>query len=390
MPVDFNRLGNSYRYKPGGMKDFRLFDISDFVMDEDFIRWVHNDRKDANDFWNNWLAENPHKHMVLAEARRIVESIGKEQRRVSTFEINTEVERLLSTIRDQPVQTIESPVVRIEKTFKRKWWYAAAAFVLVASTLVLYFSNLAPKAQPQFAYSVITGSKKLVENINTSEKAIKLQLPDGSTVQLGANSRISYANNFDSAVTRDVYLSGEAFFIVAKNPARPFRVFANEVVTKVLGTSFAVRSFEKDTVIQVLVKTGKVSVYTQVNADAKEMALPNQLGGIILTPNQKLLYQKSKEKFEKVLLENPTRIQPVSIEEKMLYEDAPLATVFAQLSDYYGIGIVYDNEVMKNCTVTADLRNEPFYRKVELICKAVGASYGVMDGQVVIQANGCD
>ena len=91
-------------------------------------------------------------------------------------------------------------------------------------------------------------------------------MPDESTVELAANSRIAYANNFDSAGTRDVYLSGEAFFKVTKNPCRPFRVFANEIVTKVLGTSFSVRSFEKDTVIQVTVRTGKVSVYSQAVA----------------------------------------------------------------------------------------------------------------------------
>ncbi len=65
------------------------------------------------------------------------------------------------------------------------------------------------------------------------------------------------------ATNRDVYLSGEAFFEVTKNPDRPFRVFANEIVTKVLGTSFTVRSFENDTTIQVIVRTGKVTVYSQ-------------------------------------------------------------------------------------------------------------------------------
>ena len=45
------------------MKDYRLFDISDFVIDEDFIRWVHRGKAD-DDFWNHWLKQNPGKHMV--------------------------------------------------------------------------------------------------------------------------------------------------------------------------------------------------------------------------------------------------------------------------------------------------------------------------------------
>jgi type II secretory pathway component GspD/PulD (secretin) len=72
------------------------------------------------------------------------------------------------------------------------------------------------------------------------------------------------------------------------------------------------------------------------------------------------------------------------------YEDAPLEDVFNELVTDYGINIVYDSDLVKKCTVTADLRNETFYRRLDLICRAVGARYQVIDGQVVIQANGCE
>ena len=123
-------------------------------------------------------------------------------------------------------------------------------------------------------------------------------MPDQSSVELFPNSRIAYANDFDSTGTRDIYLSGQAFFTVTKNPSRPFRVFANEIVTKVLGTSFLVKSFDKDSTIKVTVKTGKVSVYSQ--SAIEETTIPNRLGGILLTPNQELVYQKEEKKFQKV------------------------------------------------------------------------------------------
>jgi ferric-dicitrate binding protein FerR (iron transport regulator) len=372
------------------MKDFRLFDISDFVMDEDFIRWVNERKKADNDFWDSWLNQHPDKYMAVTEARRILESIGTEHRVISEVEKQGEINRLMRTIRNQSQQA--EPEARVV-TISRKWWYAAATLLLAVASTAVYF--LAKKddgtGSERFSYTAITPSKHLIENINTSGKAITLKLPDGSTVELGANSRISYANNFDSIGTRDVYLSGVAFFTVTKNPARPFRVFANEIVTKVLGTSFIVRSFEKDTTIQVTVRTGKVSVYSQATANAKETSSPNQLGGIILTPNQKLVYEKAKQKFQKGLLENPVAVLPEAINQvNVMYEDVSLEKVFSQLSKIYGISIVYDNELLKKCTVTADLRNETFYNKLELICKAVGARYEVMDGQVIIQTNGCD
>ncbi|MEO5563419.1 MAG: FecR domain-containing protein, partial [Chitinophagaceae bacterium] len=273
----------------------------------------------------------------------------------------------------------------------KKWWYAAAATLLIAMAgTAVYFLQHERTSSKRFSYEVVTPAKGLIENVNTSEKSMTVNLPDGSTVELASRSRIAYANDFGNINTRDVYLSGEAFFTVTKNPSRPFRVFANEIVTKVLGTSFRVRSFDKDTIIQVTVRTGKVSVYSQANVDAKETASPNHLGGIILTPNQELVYQKSKEKFQKVLLENPVRVQPEPASQSMVYEDASIEKVFKELSENYGIGIVYDNDLLKTCTVTADLRNENFYNQVVLICKAIGANYEIIDGQVVIQASGCD
>ena len=370
------------------MKDFRLFDISDFVMDEDFIRWVNEKNKAENDFWDAWLGQNPDKYMAVAEARRILESIGTEQNAISEDEKQREIERLMHTIRGH----IHEPEQKARiVTVSKKWWYAAATLLFAIASIAIYFITIQKEETGEFAYAVITPSKRLIENINTSEKAITLKLPDESTVELAANSRIAYANNFDSTGTRDVYLSGEAFFQVTKNPARPFRVFANEIVTKVLGTSFIVRSFEKDTVIQVTVRTGKVSVYSQAAINTKETTSPNQLGGIILTPNQELVYEKSKQKFQKGLLDNPVVILPDSEYQKnMLYEDVSLVKVFAQLSKMYGVNIVYDIDLLKKCTVNGDLRNETFYNQLLLICKAIGARYEIIDGQVVIQASGCE
>lgn len=371
------------------MKDFRLFDISDFVMDEDFIRWVYENKKPDNDFWDNWLSQHPGKYMIVAEARRILESIGTEQNVISEAEKQQEVDKLMHTIRGDAFQPEEkTPVIPVS----RKWWYAAATLMVgIAAAAIYFLSQHKGGIENKSAYTEMISSKHLIESINTSEKPITLRLPDQSTVELEANSRIAYANNFDSTDTRDVYLSGEGFFKVTKNPARPFRVFANEIVTKVLGTSFIVRSFDKDSVIQVTVRTGKVSVYPQASANDKETSAGGQLGGIILTPNQKLVYEKSKQKFQKALLENPVTILPdESNPANMLYEDVSLEKVFSQLSKTYGINIVYDNELLKKCTVTADLRNEAFYRKIDLICKAVGARYEIIDGQVVVQSNGCE
>ena len=374
------------------MKDYRLFDISDFALDDDFIRWVNEGKKADNDFWNNWLALNPDKYMVVAEARKILESIRTDELAISDDERESEINRLLVTIsgKGKSDEVLEQQSqVRSISISKKKWWYAAAAILVGVVGIAGYTFLKGNKDAEPFAYRVVTPSKHLIESVNTSEKPISLKLPDESIVELAPNSRIGYSNNFDSNDTRDVYLSGEAFFKVTKNPARPFRVFASEIVTKVLGTSFIVRSFERDTVIQVTVKTGKVSVYSQAS-EKKNAKSTSQLGGIILTPNQELVYTKSEQKFQKNLLADPTEIAPKPADQDLLYEEVPVEKLFSQLSKSYGINITYDVESLKKCTVTADLRKEPFYRKLDLICKAIGAKYEIIDGQIVILTKGCE
>jgi transmembrane sensor len=370
------------------MKDFRLFDIYDFLMDDDFIRWVREDKNEDNDFWNHWLAQHPDKHLTILEARRVLQTLGHRQAAVNDREREIEVQKLLDTIGGHVGKT-KTRVLPVSRY--KNWWYAAAVlFIALAATVSgLIVSRDNNTTVGKFDYATVIPSKQLIENVNTSGKPVKLVLPDESTVELGAGSRIAYANNFDSSGTRDVYLLGEAFFRVIKNPSRPFRVLANEIVTKVLGTSFTVRSFDSDSIIRVTVRTGNVSVYSQANTRIAETTLPNQLGGIILTPNQELVYKKSNREFKKTLLQDPVAITPTVDEKIMVYDDTPLEKVFAQLSRAYGINIVYDDDLLKKCAVTADLRSEPFYRKLDLICKAIGASYEIIDGQVVIQSNGC-
>lgn len=367
------------------MKDFRLFDITDFVMDEDFVRWVYERRPEDEAAWRAWLTRNPDKHLVVAEARNILESIYIALPAITAQEIQQETDRLLQTIHQQPVPK-PAKVTRM----KARTWYAAAAILIACITGGLYFfSNTKANNKEPFTWENMTASRQLIENVNTSDKPVTIALPDGSAISLAPGSRIGYANHFDSTDNRDVYLSGEAFFEVTKNPDRPFRVFANEIVTKVLGTSFTVRSFENDTTIQVIVRTGKVTVYSQAVTNTRRSATDHKPGEVILTPNQQLVYEKTGHKFQKVLLDDPLLIVSKVTEQKMEYEDASLIGVFNELSRAYGIGIVYDNDLLEKCTVTADLKNETFYHKLDLICTAIGASYEVIDGQVVIQSNGC-
>jgi len=377
------------------MKDFRLYDIADFVMDEDFIRWVQ--RKDPIDnlFWENWLEDNPSRHLIIAEARQIVEFIQLEQQPISTADVQAEVAQLLTTIhqskkKDEPGAGTEMRLLPASPKKRIRIVLLSGAATAAAAVIILLIINGLPRVtHPNKGLTPMTlapSASSLTEKDNTSDKPLSFPLPDGTTISLSPGSRISYPNKFATSATRDVYLSGEAYFAIAKNPAKPFRVLTGELITRVLGTTFCIRGFEKDTVIRITVHTGKVSVSSQSPVEGVRESSPD---GLIVSPNQQLVYLREVKKFQKILVEKPAFVVPDTVDHSMVYEDTPVEKVFEQLGRYYGINIVFDNELLSKCTVTADLANEPFYHKLDLICKAIGASYEIVDAQVVIQSNGC-
>ncbi|HEY6899714.1 MAG TPA: FecR domain-containing protein [Puia sp.] len=356
------------------MKDFRLYDIADFVMDEDFIRWVQLKDPVDNGFWENWLAQNPARHLIVAEARQIVEFIQLDQRSIPAAEVQAEIGNVLQTIQQSKKKAGPDLESGPDLSPRRKRIYLSLAMA-AAIILLLVITGIPRITRPQTvsqASSADALPTAFAEKSNLSDKAISFELPDGSTIKLSPHSALRYPRIFTASGSRDVYLSGEAYFSIARNPTHPFRVITGELTTRVLGTTFCIRSFEKDTTISITVHTGKVSVE-----------------GMIVTPNQQLVYHREVKKFQKILVEKPLFVVPDTVDRSMVYEDKPVQQIFDQLGKYYGISVVYDSELLSKCTVTADLSNETFYHKLDLICKAIGANYEIVDAQVVIQTNGC-
>jgi len=98
-----------------------------------------------------------------------------------------------------------------------------------------------------------------MENIQTTSSQRQVTLPDGSTVYLNSNSHLKYPKVFGK-YERKVTLSGEGFFKVTKNPLKPFIVETQSARIKVLGTSFNVMAPKGKDRVEVLVKTGIVSL----------------------------------------------------------------------------------------------------------------------------------
>ena len=265
-------------------------------------------------------------------------------------------------------------------------WYSIgiAASVLVALVSYLYVIHYKPTEKNVLALQD-EGYLKWEQISNTGEVPQLITLPDKSKVTLEPQSQLKFSAAFNET-ERAVYLEGEAFFEVAHNVKRPFLVYTNKLTTKVLGTSFTVKAFQQEKKVTVSVKTGKVSVYT--NDEAKKEK--TKTDEIILTSNQKIVYDKAENKLSRMIVEKPQAILPAEEVKRMRFENAPVKEIFNAIEKVYGVDIVYDEDKFSSCTLTTAISDGDIYNRLDIICKAIGASYELNENHIVIKGVGCN
>jgi ferric-dicitrate binding protein FerR (iron transport regulator) len=234
------------------------------------------------------------------------------------------------------------------------------------------------------ATEALASNDHVVRVANRNTEAATHVLSDGTVISLQPNGIIEYPEMFAGDI-REIQLTGEAFFEVAKEKDRPFIINTGDITVRVLGTSFNVKAYSGAKEISVAVKTGKVSVY----AKRAEHADATRKKEIILTPNQEVVYNKAGENFERKIVEEPRIILDNPTLFKARYDAAPVDKIFEELSINYGIDIVFDEELLSACRLTTSMDEEGLYERIMIICQAIGAKYSIDDGMIWISSNGC-
>lgn len=376
------------------MKHYLNYQPDDFVWDNGFRQWVLSPTRENDTLWQRWLGEHPEKAEVIRKARTMVQALQLQETDLSEAEIKYTVQRTMSRIRkSQPDEVLpDVPMQRIIPLYRQTWFQLAAMLVLVFGLGVSLWlarpAALFNQTGQTVSYKDLTDSKTLTETVNRSAKPMPVKLSDGSLIILRKGSRISYSPSFNGT-TREVYLSGEGYFEVAKNPAKPFLIYSNGLVTKVLGTSFTIRAYPADQDVTVEVMTGRVAVFAQSDPRIKEKAGSRELEGVVLMPNQKIVYVRNEIRLAKSLIDDPQLTSELPTGQRFVFEEEPVPSVFAALEKAYEVDIVYDEQLLANCPLTATLADQPLFDKLDIICRVIEARYELIDGQIVIYSRGC-
>lgn len=359
------------------MNQYKDYKISDFLLDDDFIRWVRAGSPSDLSIWQDILVIYPEKKADFEEARLFILEMQNNVA-LSDDEVVQEINRILA----DTIPSLHIPVRQIERRFR--WWQVAATVLILVGIGWGIWQTQTQSSHFTYERLVKVSPLPLTEVVNTQKKSQSIRLPDGSKVTLAINSRISYALDINKRSKREVFLTGEAFFDVNKNPQHPFLVYADGLVTRVIGTSFTVKTGNKQ--VSVVVRTGRVAVYSMKEADSEK--IPDEKS--MLTPNQEAKFLTEKQQIIRSLVKEPAMLTTKQETFNFQFDNMPIEEVFAQLEKAYGLAIIYDKVLMKNCLLTVNMGDEPFFTKLNIICQTIGADYKVNGTQIIISGSGCD
>jgi len=331
------------------------------------------------------LEEHPQLAAQVASAEALWKAKGSLEEEHTDELFNRHLQRLSDdTAPDTPFYHYpESPEKYTRRPAIWRWALGATA---IAACLCLFFIRNSLKT-PASAPPV---SGNFVSTRNGSKS--KLQLPDGTQVWLNSGSNISYDNDF-GGTSRQVKLTGEAFFDVVKDNARPFIIHTATVDVTVLGTAFNVRSYPEEKMTTTSLIRGAVEVTLKANADKK----------ILLKPNEKLIvsndsiavkHDSAKDARKSAAVMTLTQVHHLDrdtvasevlwTKNKLVFDGETLGEVALKLERWYGVKVIIRGDELKNIEFTGVFDDDNLTEVLYALQLSGNFKYEIKKNEVII------
>lgn len=246
-------------------------------------------------------------------------------------------------------------------------WAVAASLLIVTAVSIYRIPTGIGLGKPEgvAAQELIAGK---------GERA-RLRLSDGSQVLLAPDSRIEVPANF-GAESRELRLTGEAFFDVVPDPDRPFRVRAGGAVTRVLGTEFNVRAYPDDLRVRVVVAEGEVSLRSEADSSPSAVLHSGDLGE--LDPRDGAVVTRKADLDAHLGWRQGL----------LTFDNAPLSEVVREIERWYGVPVRLGNADLSSRRLTGSFRDLPVAEVVAVVAASLGLEYTRVGQTYIIQLKG--
>ena len=296
-----------------------------------------------------WLAEKRENQVLYDRIRRLWSASPQTGRRPDTEQA---LKLVLSRIQQAETSrgaTITSiPTSRPAKHPPR---FVTTAYAWrIAAVLVLFVGAFV-------SYRIFVSGPGAERASVTFSSMQSLQLPDGTKATFDVGSTFTYPKTFGDGGGREVSLTGEAYFEVARDEKRPFIIHAEGGRIEVLGTKFDVRAWRTDRHITVAVKEGRVSFQSEDNRNEQnvvfltENSMSSLIPGATPTPAEHIDFAGTLSWMKK----------------EIYFRNAPVPEVLHQLERWYGVTILSSDSTFLNSNITIFIENKPLIDNLNLI-----------------------
>ena len=251
----------------------------------------------------------------------------------------------------------------VRKLQFRRWlpYAAAVVFLLGFMTFVHLYLNLADKTEN---YSSQT-YKVLVDK---GQRASVI-LPDGTKVWLNSHTELTYNGDYGKG-NRQVVLSGEGYFEVAKDSTSRFIVKAGEMEVEALGTTFNVKAYQEDRELTTTLFEGKVR--TSIGKDE-----------VILKPDESLSFDKSSRRM--IVSDDLAAYARMWKDNELVFKGVTMEEVAVMLDRLYNVKVRFASEKVKRYRFSGVIKNNSLENVIELISLTAPIMYKKVGGEIIIE-----
>ncbi|MEX2592877.1 MAG: FecR domain-containing protein, partial [Anditalea sp.] len=353
------------------------YTIEDFVLDPDFRKWVLSPDASTKSYWEAYLKKNPSKYRDIKLARKLLLNMARTSYPVNKARIESTWDDIEKTvlkvdedIRERRViplnalSTIKKHEKEYRSYFKYLQFYRIAGILLFAFAMAIVAGIL----QPQEPMPIVEAPVIYEEHYAPPGVKSNLTLQDGSKVILNSGSSLRYIKNFE-ADQRELELIGEAYFEVAKDSLRPFKVRTGSITTKALGTSFNIKAYKNEE-LDISLLTGLVEIDVKLDYPEKINLVPGEVLNINLEKQQ---FQKRG--FEEEKLMAWTR-------KVIVFDRTPIAEITRVLENWYGVQIKFTNPPKKDLIVSGRFQDQTLENVLEGLSYSARFEFDINKDQV--------
>ncbi len=361
--------------------DYTNFKAPDFIMDESFQQHCLGINEEANNFWMNWIKENPSQQTEISKAKDLYFILNGNNTSLDFKRHEAAFNSLLKSrgiveINSMSSQANISPLLNeclhenapAEHTKKKgfirsvSFWKVAAILILIIgiTTIIYQYNNKNEPLLFATGYGIID----------------TLTLPDNSFVILNSNSKIRYYKNWKAGKPRELWLEGEAFFSIkhinGSPPNERFIVHLKNSNIEVAGTQFNVKERRDKT--EIVLQQGKIKVTFTSGTEPD----------IILQPGQIVTIGDHKQ----TVISNTTAPEEYTAwkNKKLILTNATLKEIVEYLEDNFGKRIVLTDAVLANRRIEGTFKLDNLDDAMLFLSKALNLNIIHQDSTLFISS----